>query len=132
MRLFRIGRIVRFIRALRVLVFSILCTLKSVVWSMLLLVIIIYTFGILFTQAVSDYQVALSIGEKSRLSDEDMEKLMYHWGTLPDSMLTLFMSISNGVSWFDVLRYVREVDEIWLWVFLVYISFTYFAVLNVV
>jgi len=72
------------------------------------------------------------MGEAAPLSDEYMKDLAYHWGTLPDSMMTLFMAISGGVSWFNVLKLVREIDDTWLWVFLVYISFTYFAVLNVV
>jgi len=132
MRLFRIGRIVRFIRALRTLVYSILCTLKSVVWSMLLLIIIMYTFGILFTQAASDFEVSLKIGDSVPLTPQSMWALEYHWGTLADSMLTLFMSISGGVSWLEVCKPLREVGILWLFVFLAFISFTYFAVLNVV
>lgn len=133
MRLFRIGRIVRFVRSLRTLVISILSTLKSVFWSMLLLVIIMYVFAILFTQAASDYQVSIDIGgEDPGLDPPDAELLEYHWGSLGDAILTLYMSISGGVSWFEVMRPLREVSSVWMFVFLAYISFTYFAVLNVV
>lgn len=132
MRLFRIGRIVRFVRALRTLVFSIVSTLKSVFWSMLLMVIIIYVFAILFTQCVNDYKVSVTYGGAEELDDIWAEKLDYHWGTLIDSMLSLYMSISGGVSWWDVSRPLKEVGSVWLCIFLVYISFVYFAVLNVV
>jgi len=47
MRLFRIARIIKFVRALRTLIISIVFTLKSVFWSLLLLTIIIYVFAIL-------------------------------------------------------------------------------------
>jgi len=132
MRLFRIGRLVRFVRALRTLVYSIICTLKSVVWSLLLLLIIMYIFGILFTQACTDYVVALKLGTANHMADRERAALMYHWGSLEDAMITLFMSISGGVSWLEVCRSLREVDVCWLFVFLIFISFTYFAVLNVV
>lgn len=133
MRLFRIGRIVKFIRSLRLLVYSILSTLKTVFWAMLLLAIIIYVFAILFTQAVSDYKVALDVGLVDALMDEELhDVLTYHWGSLADSMLSLFMAISGGVSWLDVVMPIRKIGVLWLLVFLVYMTFTYFAVLNVV
>jgi len=132
MRLFRIGRIVRFIRALRTLVFSIICTLKSVFWSMMLLFIIIYVFGIVFTQATSDYVLAWEVGGDSKLAPEMYNKLCYHYGNLADAMLTLFMSICGGVSWFDVVRPLRGLGIMWSLTFYVFIAFTYFAVLNVV
>merc|ERR1719502_40271 len=47
-------------------------------------------------------------------------------------MVTLFMAISGGVSWFDVCDPLRRLHLVWLTVFLTFITFTYFAVLNVV
>lgn len=48
-------KVLRFIRAMRVLVFSILNTLRSLVWSLVLLFVIIYSFGILFADATIDH-----------------------------------------------------------------------------
>ncbi|CAE7763345.1 ANK1 [Symbiodinium pilosum] len=44
------------------------------------------------------------------------------------------MSIAGGVSWEGVLLPLRHISEAWIWTtcFIIYISFTYFAVLNVV
>merc|ERR1712190_373591 len=72
------------------------------------------------------------MNEAAALTEPSMARVDYHWGTLPDSMLTLFMSISGGVSWLDVCMCLREVEVPWLLVFLMFITFTYFAVLNVV
>eukprot|EP00913_Durusdinium_trenchii_P001241 g1143.t1 len=47
-------------------------------------------------------------------------------------MLSLFMSIAGGVSWGQLLLPLHAISTVWIWVFLCYISFTYFAVLNVV
>merc|ERR1712178_173269 len=78
-RLFRVFRVVRYMRALRTLVHSILCTLKSMVSAMLLLVLVIYIYAILFTQAVTDH-----------LKQKYVSDLHLYWGDVPTSMFTLF------------------------------------------
>ncbi|CAE7261687.1 unnamed protein product, partial [Symbiodinium sp. CCMP2592] len=50
----RLMRIFRFVRALRTLITSILHTLKSLFWAVVLLGIIVYVFSVLFTQIVND------------------------------------------------------------------------------
>ena len=47
-------QVLRFIRALRVLVFSIIHTMRSLVWSLVLLLVIMYSFGILFLSVETD------------------------------------------------------------------------------
>lgn len=42
------------------------------------------------------------------------------------------MSISGGVSWENVISPLKKISTAWVVVYLFYISFTYFAVLNVV
>lgn len=59
------------------------------------------------------------------------EALKY-FGSLPFTMLSLFMSISGGVSWELVIRPLQEISATWVVIYLFYVAFTYFAVLNVV
>merc|ERR1740123_957760 len=47
-------------------------------------------------------------------------------------MLTLFQSISNGLSWEQALTPLRHMGWAWLMLFITYICFTSLAVLNVV
>merc|ERR1712187_506196 len=65
---------------------------------------------------------------------EDALDLCEHWGDLSVSMLTLFKSIAGGISWHEVLVPLqRKLDDpTWVVVFLVYVVFLYFAVLNVI
>jgi len=93
---------------------------------MVLLLLLVYVFGILFTQAVLDY------AEVGVFSTESMVSIDHYWSDVIPSMLTLFMSITGGVSWELPLRPLAEVHEIWVTIFLFYISFAYLAVLNVV
>jgi len=127
-RLTRIARITRFIKALRTLVSSIVFTLKSLVWALVLLSLIIYGFGIIFTQAA----ILFLIETENGASDEVLESIGTYWIDLPASMLTLFMSISGGLSWEAALRPMSEVSPWCAFLFLFYIAFSYFAVLNVV
>jgi len=133
LRILRITRVMRFIRALRTLVYSIFCTLKSLSWAMVLLFLIIYVFGILFTQAVNDHLVE-TLDEYGMLRDvaDDHWVLPMYWGSLPRAMFTLFQSISGGLNWDIVARSLSEIHTMWTVLFACFIAFTHFAVLNVV
>jgi len=122
-RITRISRLMRFIKALRTLVYSIIVTLKSLVWALLLIMLLIYVFGIFFTQTVLDSGYS---------GFEDSYLIYKYWGTLGLSMTTLFKSVSGGVSWEDAVDPLDSISWLLIVVFYIYISFAYFAVLNVV
>ncbi|CAK9113420.1 unnamed protein product [Durusdinium trenchii] len=113
----RLVRVFRFVMALRTLVTSIVYTLRSLFWAMALLV-----------EAVSDYVQ----NNPGVLPFEENEAVTRYFASLPHTMLTLFMSISGGVSWEEVIAPLRIISYLWVFVYVGYISFTYFAVLNVV
>lgn len=123
----RLARVLRFVMALRTLISSIIYTLKSLIWAMILLGLIVYVFSVLFAQAVGDVLMF-----DNNLSEEMEIASMRYFGTLEDTMLSLFMSIAGGVSWEEVVRPLKAISTAWVFVFLFYIAFTYFAVLNVV
>ncbi|CAL1149196.1 unnamed protein product [Cladocopium goreaui] len=123
-------RVLRFVMALRTLVTSILSTLKAVFWALLLLFLIIYIFALLFTQAVDEF--IFKENKIDQLTPEEASASDQYFGTLFHSMLTLFMSIAGGVSWEDAIAPLMAISTVWLLAFLFYVSFTYFAVLNVV
>eukprot|EP00928_Gymnodinium_smaydae_P012246 TRINITY_DN14448_c0_g2_i1.p1 TRINITY_DN14448_c0_g2~~TRINITY_DN14448_c0_g2_i1.p1 ORF type:complete len:616 (+),score=88.54 TRINITY_DN14448_c0_g2_i1:166-1848(+) len=127
-RVVRIGRFFRFVRSLRTLVSSMMHTLKTVFWAMLLLVIIMYLFGITICQAISDYV--------RNSKDVDLD-LMLYWGSIPRALFTLFKSISGGISWHECVTPlgkvpIPEISAVCVFSFIVYISLTTLAVLNVI
>lgn len=130
LRVFRVIRVVRFIHALRTLVYSIVCTMKSLIWAMLLLLLIIYIFGILFTQSVSDH--LFKTFEPDDEYPPSAAALVKYWSLLPRSMFTLFKSITGGVSWDIVVDPLSDVSWVWVGTFAAFISFCFLAVLNVV
>lgn len=122
-RILRISRLIRFVTALRTLVASIMFTMKSLIWSLVLLLIVIYVFGICFMQGTTTHY------RDSATTNEYMDR---YWKTLPDTMFTLFKSISGGISWDEAVRPMGDISWFFVGLFVCYVSFAYFAVLNVV
>jgi len=130
LRLFRVSRllrivktiwIVRFVGALRTLVSSLVDTLKPLFWAMVLLFIIIYIAGVLFTDVVLEY-----------FSENDQEAtLLRYFGSLSHSIETLFRAISGGIDWAEAADALRPMGYVWVLFFQVYVAFCMFAVLNV-
>eukprot|EP00931_Biecheleriopsis_adriatica_P115888 TRINITY_DN91639_c0_g1_i1.p1 TRINITY_DN91639_c0_g1~~TRINITY_DN91639_c0_g1_i1.p1 ORF type:complete len:704 (-),score=133.74 TRINITY_DN91639_c0_g1_i1:57-2168(-) len=125
-RLLRTMRAVRFIRGLRSLVYSIFYTLKALVWSLVLLIMIIYLFGIFFADSVNSY-----LASRKELDEDTEEALKLYFGSLHVSMHTLFASISGGIDWGKALRVLIQIDWTFAYIFEAYIAFVCFAVLNV-
>jgi len=113
----RLVRIFRFVVALRTLVTSILHTLKALFWALTLLGLIVYVFAVLFAQAVYDHKAD---PEMPDLSFEEDRAAIRYFGSLPETMLSLFMSIAGGVSWQEVLRPLKAMDLTWVFLFLFY------------
>lgn len=127
MRIVRAARILRYVSALRMLIYSITVSLKSVMWALLLFLLIIYIFGIVFTQEM--VQSIVDCGDAD-VTDDD-PRLLY-WSSIYSAMFTLFKSICGGVTWQDAAEPLRERHVLLAFLFAVYIWFTYFVVLNVI
>jgi voltage-gated sodium channel len=131
MRLIRLTRLLRLVRTfrqlkpLRMLVRSIMAAGRSVFWALLLLIMIIFAFGVILTQAVTEHTAG-----GTRLDDED---LVSYYGDLYRSMVSLWMAVSGGISWIELTRPLeRTGNSLWMVMFLVYILIVYFFILNVV
>jgi len=120
-RVVRVVRVIRFVHALRTLVHSILSTLRSLLWAMSLLTMIIYMFGIVFTQGATTY-----------FEEEYDASVHLYWSSLGRSLFTLFKSVSGGLSWHDAVVPLGQMHPVYVLFFLLFVTFTYFAVLNVV
>ncbi|CAK9086705.1 unnamed protein product [Durusdinium trenchii] len=112
LRSMRVMRLFRYVSALRTLVLSIISTMGSLLWTLALLVLIFYSFGVMLTQLVIDhcrYNTIESTGDTNAIPTCEPILKMY-WSEVPESMLTLFMAITGGVSWDDAVRPLRDVS----------------------
>lgn len=127
-RVIRIARILRLIHELRVLVVSIGNSMRSLMWTVVLLWLLIYSVALVLTQLVTEHQHS-STGDSA---DPELERW---WGDMPRSMLSLFESIVGGVDWEQILSPLTEsITPGWplALLFVVYIMFTSMAMMNVV
>jgi len=124
-RIFRVIRIVKFFRPLRILVYSVMNTLRSLAWTLVLLAIIIYSFGVVFAMAASR---AFS----GNAGTDQHHALRKYFGSLWISIATLFKSITGGMDWQHSSEALGSVHQLWALLFVAYIAFSQLAVLNVV
>ncbi|CAK9080981.1 2-dioxygenase (HGDO) (Homogentisate oxygenase) (Homogentisic acid oxidase) (Homogentisicase) [Durusdinium trenchii] len=125
----RVVRLFRYIPALRTLAVSIISTMGSLFWTLMLLVLVFYFFAVVITQLVTDHCRDLAILDSSRTCPELLKK---YWTSVGESMLTLFMAITNGVTWDDAIRPLRDVSFVAVALVIMYVTFAVFAILNVV
>jgi len=132
----RVSRLLRFLRALRILVLSIMSTLKSLAWALVLLLIIFYIFSAVLTIGVTEYRIKMyessSTSALSSFGKKSLEDADKYWGTLFRSHYTLFATLTGGTSWGEPIEILWTVGSSYGIVFMIYIAFSFFAVLNVV
>ncbi|CAE7203118.1 CATSPER1 [Symbiodinium necroappetens] len=126
-RAIRVVRLVKFIRSLRQLLYSIGQTLRAMAWSVVLLGLIIFLFGLIFTDISSEYLTR----DVTEISEEFEGFIVNRFGGLERSMHTLFASVTGGLTWIEALDALSHISTVWGLLFEAYIAFCLFAVLNV-
>ncbi|CAL1156181.1 unnamed protein product [Cladocopium goreaui] len=126
-RALRIVRVVKFVRSLKSLLFCIGRTLRALAWSLVLLMLIVFVFGLIFTDITSEY-----LTQTDTVVDPiTAGTLRTRFGGLELSMHTLYGSITGGFTWVEARDAFGEISFVWGILFEGYISFCLFAVLNV-
>jgi len=129
-RLIRIARIVRvlhLLRELRSMISSIVCTIRSLFWTVVLLTLVVYMYGAYLTQLVSQhgYDHPDDVAEGTTLH-------MYY-GSVGRSLFTLFMSVSGGIDWNEACEpLMTQISPAFGFGFSCYVSFMLFSMLNVI
>lgn len=126
LRTFRMQRLAGFLVPLRTLVCSIVATVRSLAWALMLLMMLIYVVGILLCQGATD-----TLAQKD-LHEEIAAELRDYWLPLDRAMFTLFQSISDGLPWREAMHSLEELPTWLACIYPIFISFVNFAVLNVV
>lgn len=127
LRVVRIIRVLKFFRELRMMLNSIFGCFKSLVWSVLIMAMMFYVFGIVLTQAATNY-----LSNTTSWLDADTQFLRKHFGTLGRSILSLYESMCGGISWGELYDALGELPAIFSFIFIIFISLAIFAVVNVV
>jgi len=126
-RFARIIRVVRFLRQLRVMVYTLFGTLPSLFWSAVLMAIILYLFATMLTQAVLEYLML-----QQGTLNEEQDRLRDVFGTTARTVYFLFQAVSGGTNWARDVDLLFQLEIIYVFVFIIYVMVTAFALLNVV
>lgn len=117
----RVIRTIGYVRELRLMVASIASSLPSLAWAFVLLFLLLFLYALLIMQGVEDH-----------LQQHGMnERLIQLYGSLLTSVMSLFMAISGGVDWGEVLEPLKRVGPYYLPLFVLFITFVVFGVLNI-
>lgn len=130
-RIVRLVRLLRFVSELRTIVVSIFGSMRSLLWTIVLLFLIMYVVGIYVTQVVCDHMIELR-KHNPRAFEEQLE-IRDFFGTLGQSILTLYMTITGGINWrVAVLPVMENVNPMLVMLFAMYIAFCLFALMNII
>merc|ERR1711971_843107 len=106
---------------------------KPLCWAIVLLLIIMYVFGVGLMQILAD-----DLENRIQRGDELNSELgvgsdaTAHYGSLVLTIYTLFMSISGGINWETAAAPILRVSPLLAGCFCLYIAFAVFCVLNIV
>jgi len=125
----RVIRVMKYFRELRIMIFSILGSLKSLTWVALSMGMMFYIFGIVFTSAVTGYWEI--VPEKDYFQEKNLA-IHKHFGTLYRSMISLYMAMSSGNDWALYYEALEVLPFMYRGLFVLFITISVFAVVNIV
>merc|ERR1712136_295705 len=125
-RMLRIMRFNSVFRKLRIVILTIFNCATMLMWAILSLALVVYIVAMIFLHGV-----ALYISEASAVNP-NIDDMRTFFGSLPLTMLTLFMSVAGGIDWWVVITLLQEVSEVYACVFILYVVISQLAVLNVI
>jgi len=122
-RILRVARAIRLVHSLRTVLFTIWESMTSLFWCLVMTFFFIYCFTLLFLSGVTEH---------FKVEEEAPSLLVEYYGSVWKAMTTLFMTITGGVDWRDVMLPLRDIHDWYEAIFTFYIAFMCFGVLNVV
>jgi hypothetical protein len=120
-RVLRVIRVVKVFRELRLMLMCIAATMRSMFWTLVMLFLAIFVWGIYLTTVVSQY--AADGGDDLQLIED--------FGSLPRALLTLFQAVTGGLDWRQICDPLSNVNSSSGFVFVIYICFVLLTVMNI-
>lgn len=127
-RIVRLIRMVRLIASLKAMVYLILASLGSFFWTVCLMLMMMFCVAVYFTELATELQ-------SKNASHESIQGILSHWGSLGNSVLSLYMAISGGDDWRNFIDVFVGAESPYLLntiVFSCYIAFATLVMLNLV
>merc|ERR1719444_299374 len=101
--------------------------MKSLMWAVVFLFIVVYSLAIYFTDAVTEYR------HLRHPKDGPSPELINFYGSLTVTMTSLYQSVAGGIDWNDAMTPLSsKVGKAFGIVFCLYVLFVLLAMLNIV
>lgn len=127
LRILRLLRLLQFFSELNVVTAAIMSSMKSLLGTTFMLIMVMYIIGIVICQITTSHRVTLI--EQGRPVPPD---LVEWWGSLSRSMLSLYEAFLGGIDWDSLVQPLMNISP-WLAVcFALYIAFITLAMMNVI
>jgi len=126
LRMLRLMRFTYLVRKLRLMTVAIVNCSMMLMWAVVVLIIVTFLFSVVFVSSASQYISDASVG------DEYVDGMKTYFGSLFMTMVTLFMAVTGGVDWWDILRLFIEIHSAYGFLFMLFVVITVLAVLNVI
>jgi len=129
LRMIRLGRVVRLLRmvrlvpALKSMVYLVAASMSSFFWTVFLLLMLMFGVAVYFTELVAEHM--------RKVEDRDSDITQY-WGSIEQSILSLYQAITGGKDWGDLTDPLGKASSISVFLFGLYIAFATLVMLNLV
>jgi len=127
----RIMRVMSLFHSFRLMIYSIMYSMLSLVWVFAMLAFVMYLFSMVFMHGIAEHFRAAR-GSGGPCETATCEELTRLFGNATLTLVSLFMSITGGLDWSELWLLLRTVHWIYSWLFLFYVFFMVFGVLNIV
>lgn len=124
LKVLRVVRLMRDFRELRLILDSLMGSVKSLVWSIVLILAINFMFGMCFVRAVT---YAFADPDVSEAAKDNMHE---YWGSLSKSILSLYWATTGGNDWGDISDCLWHAGSIYYIIFCFYIGVFLFVIMN--
>jgi len=126
-RIARLFRIIQYFKTFSKMAMLIVAGINTLWGLIILLFLTIYIFAVVFTMAAID-----QLRSGDALDDETASVIKEYYGSMLASTYTLYLAMTNGMSWHLAADALKHISIVWWLCFLAYITFGLFCVLNVV
>lgn len=130
LRSIRIIRVLRFFRELRVMLLSIMHSIAPLLWAVVFLFLIISVFSVVFLQGVTGF-----LEDHDRASSTNalvVQDVREYYSSYPMTFFSLFMAITGGEDWWNVVKPLLDISAAYGVVFVLYISLMVLGTLNII
>jgi len=127
LRVLRLVRLLAFFGELNVVTSAIVGSFKQLIGAILMLFLLMYIVGIVFTQFATVHRIELKMA-----GEEDDEGLLEWWSSVGRGILSLYEAIHGGADWNDIVVPLFNISPFLGFGFVAYVAFVLLAMMNVI